>query len=70
MKQSPLQAIKKKCLDCVCFQKKEVKLCPADDCPLWVFRFGKNPFLKGKRGSKANILKQRAIFIYRKKHKK
>jgi hypothetical protein len=24
----------------------EVKVCPCDDCPLWPFRFGKNPFSK------------------------
>ena len=31
-------AIKLKCLDCVCYQKKEVTLCETVDCPLWVFR--------------------------------
>lgn len=31
-------AIKAKCLDCCCDQKKEVKLCPIDTCPLWEFR--------------------------------
>lgn len=40
---TPLQAIKAKCLDCVCDQKQEVKLCPIVDCPLHQFRFGKNP---------------------------
>lgn len=41
---SPLKAIKAKCLDCCCGQLNEVKLCPAVDCPLFEFRFGKNPY--------------------------
>lgn len=43
---SPLKAIRAKCLDCCCDQTTEVKLCPASDCPLHPFRFGKNPFRK------------------------
>lgn len=42
--QSPLKAIREKCLDCCCGQPSEVKSCPAEDCPLWHFRMGKNPF--------------------------
>ena len=41
---SPVKAIRAKCLDCCCGQANEVRLCPAQDCPLWPFRFGKNPF--------------------------
>ncbi|MCD8238779.1 MAG: hypothetical protein LUC92_05535 [Clostridiales bacterium] len=41
---SPLKAIRAKCLDCCCWQKNEVKLCTAEDCPLHPFRFGKNPY--------------------------
>ena len=41
---SPIKAIRQKCLDCCCGQRTEVQLCPATDCPLWIFRFGKNPF--------------------------
>jgi len=43
---SPLKAIRAKCLDCCCDQTTEVKLCPASTCPLYPFRFGKNPFRK------------------------
>lgn len=43
---SPLKAIRAKCLDCCCDQGTEVKLCPASDCPLHPFRFGKNPYRK------------------------
>ncbi len=39
---SPIKAIRAKCLDCTCYQVTEVKLCPAKDCPLWMFRLGKN----------------------------
>ena len=41
---SPLKAIRAKCLDCCCEQLNEVKYCPASNCPLHPFRFGRNPF--------------------------
>lgn len=41
---SPLKAIREKCIDCVCGQIKEVKLCESETCPLWPFRMGKNPY--------------------------
>lgn len=44
---TPLKAIRKKCLDCSCWQPKEVKLCSLTECPLYVFRFGKNPTRSG-----------------------
>lgn len=40
---TPLKAIRAKCLDCVCGQLQEVRLCPCKDCPLYPFRMGKNP---------------------------
>lgn len=43
---SPLKAIRAKCLDCMCGQSVEIKLCPSEDCPLYPFRFGKNPYHK------------------------
>lgn len=46
---SPIKAIRAKCLDCCCWQRSEVTLCPAKDCPLWAFRFGKNPYNKRHR---------------------
>lgn len=39
-----LKTIRQKCLDCVCFQPKEVELCPSEHCALWPFRFAKDPF--------------------------
>ena len=44
---TPLRAIRTKCLDCSCFQSKEVKLCPMTDCNLYSYRFGHNPARKG-----------------------
>ena len=40
---TPMQAIRAKCLDCCCGSASEVKLCTAEDCPLYRFRLGKNP---------------------------
>lgn len=42
---SPIKAIWEFCLGCVGYQAKEVKLCPSTKCPLYPFRFGKNPYL-------------------------
>ena len=47
---TPIKAIRRKCLDCVGFQPKEVRLCPQADCPLFKYRFGKNEQRKGIGG--------------------
>lgn len=44
---SPLKAIRAKCLDCMCDQPAEVRLCPCVDCPLYPYRMGHNPNRKG-----------------------
>lgn len=41
---NPVKAIRAKCLDCCCGNSNEVKLCPAEECALHPFRFGKNPY--------------------------
>ena len=46
MKVTPLKAIRLKCLDCSNNSSGEVKFCPIEDCPLYAFRFGKNPYRK------------------------
>jgi hypothetical protein len=38
-----LKAIRNNCLDCSCGQANEVRLCHLQHCPLWPFRFGKDP---------------------------
>lgn len=41
---NPVKAIREKCVDCCCGSATEVALCEMDDCPIWAFRFGKNPY--------------------------
>ncbi len=41
--QTPLKAIRAKCIDCCCGQRAEVRRCQLTACPLWPFRLGKNP---------------------------
>lgn len=43
---TPIKAIRAKCLDCCCGSSNEVKLCTAEKCALWPYRFGKNPNLQ------------------------
>jgi hypothetical protein len=45
---TPVQAIRAKCLDCMCGSAYEVKLCPCSDCSLFAFRLGRNPNRAGK----------------------
>ena len=40
---TPVKAIRAKCLDCVCNQPKEVKLCPVINCALYPYRMGHRP---------------------------
>lgn len=42
-KKAIMTAIKEKCLDCSGGYKDEVKLCPIEDCPLYIYRLGKDP---------------------------
>jgi hypothetical protein len=35
------EAIKLKCLDCMCNDRKEVVICEIVTCPLWRFRLGR-----------------------------
>ena len=46
-KLTPLGAIRQNCLDCSGGSATEVKSCTRSDCPLYTFRFGKNPQRKG-----------------------
>ena len=38
-----MSAIREKCLECSNWQCKEVENCPAKDCALYPFRFGRYP---------------------------
>ena len=42
------QAIRAKCLDCCCGHSAEVRKCPAEDCPLWPYRMGREQVDSGK----------------------
>ena len=48
-----LKTIRQKCLDCVCFQPREVELCPSEHCALWPFRMGKDPYKTPRQMSDA-----------------
>lgn len=47
MKITPLKAIKKHCLECSGYEKKQVRECIIKDCVLFPFRAGSNPNRKG-----------------------
>ncbi len=50
-KLTPLKAARKFCLECLGGSTKEVAECSGNlepcYCPLWIYRFGKNPNRKG-----------------------
>ena len=54
---TPLRAIRAKCLDCCYDSAQEVKLCPAQNCPLWPFRSGHNPARAGIGGKGVPVKK-------------
>jgi len=43
MKLTPLRAIKKHCLECSGYEKKQVRECVIKDCVLFQYRQGNNP---------------------------
>lgn len=61
---NPVKAIRAKCLECGDGTIVEVKECPITRCPLYPFRFGKNPYrtprvlTEEQRAKKAEILRQ------------
>ena len=56
---SPLDAIKDFCMECCGYQRDEVKTCSAPMCPLYDFRFGKNPYRKTKDYTEEELEKMR-----------
>ena len=40
---TPMRAIRLKCLDCCCGASAEVRRCPLDNCPLYPYRLGHRP---------------------------
>ena len=62
MNRNPVKAIKEKCLDCCCGQKKEVEECPMNECALYPFRLGKNPY-RAPRKPREITAEQKAAMI-------
>lgn len=58
---TPLKAIRLKCLDCCCGIIKEVRLCSAEKCPLFPYRFGHKP-KEGNFISEDSLSKNTAVF--------
>jgi len=52
MNVTPLKAIKKHCLECSGFEKKQVRECVIQNCVLYMYRQGTNPNRKGSTLSK------------------
>lgn len=52
---SPIRAIRAKCVDCCGDSIYEVKNCLSIECPLYEYRFGKNPYFN--TGKSVPILK-------------
>ena len=64
----PLRAIRYFCFECMGWDRlskdsgkpfEDVKNCTDDICPLYEFRFGKNPHLKGGKGNLEALQKAR-----------
>lgn len=55
---TPIQAIRRKCIDCAGGSYKAVRNCEEEDCPLYPFRLGKNPNRRGMGGGKREVKKK------------
>lgn len=47
---TPLKAARAKCLECAGGRPSLVRKCDSEDCPLYLYRFGRNPARKGIGG--------------------
>ena len=41
--ETPIKAIRKKCLDCTCNQYDEIRYCTVINCALYPYRMGRRP---------------------------
>jgi hypothetical protein len=53
-----LKAIRGKCLDCTAQQIDEVRNCNIEQCPIYPYRMGKNPFSNRKGTGNIEALKK------------
>ena len=58
---NPIKAIRAKCIDCCCGLIMEVPRCTCEDCALFPFRMGKNPYRKQKSPEQIEAARRRAI---------
>ena len=58
---SPLRAIRLQCLECVCWQAKEVELCQSPNCSLFPFRFGTDPGRRAKTEKQVKASRRNAL---------
>ena len=54
MSDTPLKAIRKKCVDCSGGSRKEVEHCHIEECSLFPYRFGMNPRTAAEKGKKVS----------------
>ena len=59
--QSPLQALRRRCLDCCGHQPSEVRNCIAVSCPSWPFRMGSNPWRRAPSAELRESRRQAAL---------
>ena len=64
---TPLKAIRAHCLACSNDSANEVKLCPIKDCPLYAYRFGHDPALKGRNNNGDPSFGERMMELKRRK---
>ena len=64
---NPVKAIRAYCLECCLEQPLEVKLCAADECPLWAFRMGKNPYRAKPSEKKIEAARKAAAANFKRK---
>lgn len=62
-RQSPLAAVREKCLDCMCGSRTFVRECQSATCALWPFRMAVNPYRQPP--SEAKIEAGRALGLRR-----
>ena len=62
---NPVKAIRAFCLECSGGATSEVKFCPVEECPLYPFRFGKNPYRQRREltEEERQVLKDRLVLI-------
>ena len=69
MQTNPAKAIREYCLSCCLESTMEVKLCPASDCALHAFRFGKNPYRAPKTEAQLEAARKNAAARFTQKMK-